>query len=60
MRRRGRLDESGFEEMMRGIPDPQLFLRFIELDGGTEGKNPEPIRWFREELRRRGILEEAA
>jgi hypothetical protein len=60
MRRRGRLDESGFEEMMRAIPDPQLFLRFIELDGGTEGKNPEPIRWFREELRRRGILEEAA
>jgi hypothetical protein len=56
MRRRGRLDERGFENMMREVPDPELFLRFIELDGGTEGKNPEPIEWFREELRRRGHL----
>ena len=56
MRRRGELDEAGFERMMDEVPDPELFLRFIELDGGTEGKDPEPIRWFAEELRRRGIL----
>lgn len=56
MRSRGRLDERGFERMIRQVPDPDLFLRFIELDGGTEGKKPEPIRWFREELRRRGLV----
>jgi hypothetical protein len=56
MRRRGTLDEHGFEEMMRRVPQPDLFLDFIELDGGTEGKDPEPVRWFREELRRREIL----
>jgi hypothetical protein len=57
MQRRGHLDEDRFDEMMRAVPDPELFLRFIELDGGTEGKDPEPIRWFRDELRQRGIVE---
>jgi hypothetical protein len=56
MRRRGRLDERAFEDMMRRVPDPDLFLRFIELDGGTDGKDPAPIEWFREELMRRGAL----
>ena len=53
MRRKGRLDERAWEEMMSRIEDRALFLRFIELDGSTEGKNPEPIRWFRDELARR-------
>jgi hypothetical protein len=56
MKRRGQLDERRFDEMMRSIPDPDLFLRFIELDGGTEGKKPEPTEWFRAELRRRGLI----
>jgi hypothetical protein len=56
MRRRGKLDERAFEEMMTRVPDARLFLKFIELDGSTEGKNPEPIRWFRDELERRGML----
>jgi hypothetical protein len=56
MGRRGELDERGFEDMMSRVPDPVLFLRFIELDGSTEGKHPEPIRWFREELIRREIV----
>jgi hypothetical protein len=60
MRRRGKLDESGFQNMMRQVPDPELFLWFIELDGSTEGKNPEPIRWFRGELDRRGLLERSS
>ena len=38
--------------MLDRIPDRALFLRFVELDGSTEGKNPEPIHWFREELER--------
>jgi hypothetical protein len=54
LQRTGRLDDRAFEDMMRRVPDPDLFTRFIELDGSTEGKNPEPIRWFSEELARRG------
>jgi len=56
MERRGKLDKRRLEEMLRHVPDPELFLLFIELDGSTEGKNPEPIRWFREELERRGLV----
>jgi hypothetical protein len=57
LQRKGRLDERGFRRMMRRVPDPELFLRFIELDGSTEGKRPEPIDWFREELVRRKVLD---
>jgi hypothetical protein len=56
MRRKGRVPEGKLDRMFERIPDPELFLRFVELDGSTEGKNPEPIRWFREELRRRGLV----
>lgn len=35
------------------IPDLDLFLRFVELDGSTEGKDPEPVDWVRKELARR-------
>jgi hypothetical protein len=55
MQRTGKLDEKAFERLLARIDDPELFLRFIELDGATEGKNSEPIRWLREELRRRGL-----
>jgi hypothetical protein len=57
MRRTGRPDEHALNEMLDRIPDVGLFLRFVELDGGTEGKNPEPLRWFRSELGRRGVFE---
>ena len=50
MRRRGHLDEHAFTEMLDRIPDLDLFLRFVELDGSTEGKNHEPIRWLKAEL----------
>jgi hypothetical protein len=56
MRRKDRLDETRFQRMLDRLPDPALFLRFVELDGSMEGKDPEPIRWFREELRRRGVI----
>ncbi len=55
--RRGKLDERGFRRMMKRIGDPELFLRFIELDGSTEGKRAEPIEWFRDELTRRSIVD---
>ena len=57
LRRRGELDERAFERMTDRISDPELFLRFIELDGSTEGKRPEPIAWFRDELVKRGLVE---
>jgi hypothetical protein len=57
LRRTGRLDEEAFEKMLERVRDPALFLRFVELDGSTEGKNPEPVLWFRGELRRRGVSE---
>jgi hypothetical protein len=56
MKRKGQLDESRFAEMLAEVPDIPLFLRFVELDGSTEGKNPEPIDWFRGELHRRGMV----
>jgi hypothetical protein len=60
LQRRGKLDERGFDRMMRCVTDPQLFLRFVELDGSTEGKRPQPIEWFRNELDTRGLLEPGA
>jgi hypothetical protein len=59
MRRSGGVDEHAFTEMLDRIPDLELFVRFVELDGSSEGKNPEPIRWFKAELAQRGLLEEA-
>jgi hypothetical protein len=56
MRRTGKLDERGFARMLERVTDPPLFLRFVELDGSTDGKNGEPVRWLAEELRRRGAL----
>ena len=58
LKRRGKLDERGLRRMLRRIPDHELFLRFIELDGSTEGKRREPIEWFRDELARRGAAGE--
>ncbi len=55
LRRTGRVDERQFEAMVRRVPDMDLFVAFVELDGATEGKTPEPTRWFRSELSARGI-----
>ena len=54
MRRTGRLDEDRFGDMLERVPDLGLFVRFVEIDGSTEGKRPEPIEWFKGELERRG------
>ncbi len=54
IRRRGRPDDAAVEKMLASVPDHDLFMRFVELDGSTEGKDPEPIEWLRSELRRRG------
>jgi hypothetical protein len=51
--RRGGPRERRLALMLARLPDPQLFLRFVELDGSTEGKRDEPIDWLRDELARR-------
>ena len=51
-RRTGWLDRRRLEDMLERIPDYDLFMRFVELDGSTEGKRPEPIEWFQGELQR--------
>jgi hypothetical protein len=56
-RRKGQVDDHAVSEMLDRIPDLDLFLRFVELDGSTEGKNHEPIRWLKAELGRRGVFE---
>jgi hypothetical protein len=53
--RKGRPDDHALNEMIDRIPDVDLFLRFVELDGSTEGKNHEPIRWLKSELAQRGL-----
>jgi hypothetical protein len=54
LQRTGRTDEDRLRSMIDSIPDPELFVRFVELDGSTEGKNPEPPAWLQEQLRRGG------
>jgi hypothetical protein len=56
LRRTGRLDEQALTSTLRRVLDPELLLRFVELDGSSAGKNPEPVRWFRAELERRGVV----
>jgi hypothetical protein len=56
LRRTGALDKGALNRLLERIQDPVLFMRFVELDGSTEGKNPEPVRWFRAELQRREML----
>jgi hypothetical protein len=51
------MDEHAFSAMIDRIPDLDLFLRFVELDGSTEGKTHEPIRLLKAELGRRGVFE---
>jgi hypothetical protein len=54
LRRTGRLNEKRLDGMLEDIPDIDLFIRFVELDGSTEGKSAGPIEWLREEVRQRG------
>jgi hypothetical protein len=53
--RTGELQEEELAAVIDRLADPGLFLRFLELDGSTSGKNPDPVRWFRAELERRGV-----
>ena len=56
MRRRRRLDERALDDLVARVPDHDLFIRFIEIDGASEAKQDEPIEWFRDQLRERGLV----
>jgi hypothetical protein len=49
MRRTGHTDSRAIVGLLERVGDWPLFMRFVDLDGSTEGKNPEPVRWFRSE-----------
>jgi hypothetical protein len=51
-----RSERRGLEVLNRRVDDAELFLRFIELDGSTEGKNPEPLEWFKQQMVARGRI----
>ena len=57
LKRTGTHDEPRFEHMLARIPDHELFLTFVEIDGASEAKNQEPIRWFRDQLRKRDLVD---
>jgi hypothetical protein len=38
---------AALQAMLARIPDRALFLRFVELDGSTQGKDPRPLAWLR-------------
>ena len=53
MRRTGRDQDHALDAMLERIPDHDLLMKFVELDGSTEGKHSEPVEWLRGELARR-------
>ena len=53
----GSVDDRAVDRMLERVPDYDLFARFVELDGSTEGKQPEPIAWLEAELRRRECMD---
>ena len=53
-RRRRRSEDHALAQMIERIPDLDLFLRFVELDGSTEGKSREPLDWLKAEVAQRG------
>ena len=38
------------------VPDTSLYLRFVQLDASTEGKDPSFLWWLRHQLAARGLL----
>jgi hypothetical protein len=56
MKRKGRLNAAALDEVLERVPDPALFLRFIEVDGSSEAKDQEPIRWLRGQMEERGLV----
>jgi hypothetical protein len=48
----GSYDVQRFENVLETIQDWDLFLMFVIIDGSTEGKDPDKLRWFLSEVRK--------
>lgn len=48
----GAYDIQRFDDLLNTIQDWNLFLMFIIIDGSTQGKDPDKIRWFIREVRK--------
>jgi hypothetical protein len=46
-RTRGEDGVSALHALLRRVPDAELFLRFVELDAATDGKDPGLLAWVR-------------
>ena len=44
------------DALLARLPDVELYVRFVELDATTEGKDPTFLVWLRNELGLRGLL----
>ena len=47
---KGKFNQERFTALLAGIRDWELFLAFNIVDGCTEGKGREPLRWFFEQV----------
>ncbi len=43
------------EPVLARVPDVELYLRFVELDASTEGKDPSLLWWIRHAIAERGL-----
>lgn len=48
----GSYDLKRFSRLLDTIMDWELFLMFLIIDGCTQGKDPDKVRWFIEEVRK--------
>ncbi len=49
---RGRYNQERFAKLLATIKNWELFLWFVVIDGSTEGKDRESLRWFVNEVKR--------
>jgi hypothetical protein len=49
-------EPGALDGLLARLPDTELYLRFVELDSTTEGKEPTFLVWLRNELALRGLL----
>jgi hypothetical protein len=49
-------EAEALEELIARLPDPELYIRFVELDATNEGKDPTFLLWLRNEFAVRGLL----
>jgi hypothetical protein len=55
-RTKGPSASQALSRVIARVADAALLMRFVELDAGSEGKDPAPTLWLRDELRARGRL----